>query len=83
MTVQGKVFARMKRAHVLMVGLVMIVLLVVAETAHVAPVLKASVSVILDGKVLNVIRKRHVLLLITVRQKFMDRAKQRMSVIAM
>ncbi len=83
MTVQEKVFARMQHAHVLKVGLVMIVLLVVAETAPVAPVLKDSVNVILDGKVLNVIRKQHVLLLITVRQRSMDCAKQWMFVNAM
>ena len=83
MTVQVKVFARIQHVHVLMVGLVMIVLLVAVETALVAPVLKDFVDVILDGKVLLAIRKRHVLLLITARQRFMDCAKRRMSVNAM
>ncbi len=83
MTVQGKVFARMQHAHVLKVGLVTIVLLVAAEIARVAPVLKDFVNVILDGKVLHVTRKQHVLLLITVRQRSMDCAKQRMFVNAM
>ncbi len=83
MTVQGKVFAKMQHAHVLKIGLVMIVLLVAAETARVAPVLKDSVNVILDGKVLHVIRKQHVLLLITVRRRSMECVKQRMFVNAM
>lgn len=80
MTVQEKVSVRTQHAHVSKVGRVMIVPLAAAGTAHVARVLKDSVSVILDGKVLNVIDKRHVLLLITVRQKCMDCAKQRMFV---
>ena len=75
MTVQERVFVRTQHAHASKVGRVMIVLSVAAGTALVARVLKDSVSVILDGKVLNVIDKRHVLLLITVRQKCMDCAK--------
>ena len=63
-----------------MVGLVVIALLVPAETALVVRVLKDSVNVKLDGKVLRAIRKRRVLLLITARQRFMVYAKQRMCV---
>ena len=80
MTVQERVFVRTQHAHVSKVGRVMIVLLVAAGIAHVVRVLKDSASVILDGKVLNVIGKRRVLLLITVLRKCMDCAKQRMFV---
>ena len=83
MTVQVKVFARIQHVHALMVGLVTIALLVTVETALVAPVLKDFVDVILDGKVLLAIKKRHVLLLITARQRFMACAKQQMCVNAM
>ena len=83
MTVQVKVFARIQHVRALMVGLVMIALLVAVETALADPVLKDFVDVILDGKVQLAIRKQHVLLLITVRQRFMDCAKQRMCVNAM
>jgi hypothetical protein len=83
MIVQEKGFARIQHVCALMVGLVMIVLLVVAEIALVALVLEDSVDVKLDGKVLHVIRKRHVLLLMTVRRRFMEYVKQQMCVNAM
>lgn len=80
MIVQERAFVRTQHAHVSKVGRVVIVLLVAAGTARVARVLKDSVSVILDGKVLHVINNQHVLLSITARQKCMDLAKQRMFV---
>ena len=76
MTAREKVFARMQRAHVLKDGRALIVLLAAVEIAHVAPVWKDSVNVILDGKVLNVTGKRHVSLLTTARQKFMEYVRQ-------
>ena len=83
MTARGKVSARMQLAHASTAGQVTTVPLEVVETALMVPVLKDSAVAILDGKVLNVISRRHVLLWITVRQKSTEFAKQRITVNAM
>ena len=83
MTAREKVSARMQLAHASTAGQVTIVPLEGVETALMVPVLKDSAVAILDGKVLNVISRRHVSLWITVRQKSTEFAKQRITVNAM